>query len=337
MATIEVSTWAELVNAITSASSGDTIKLIADIDCNRTIPEGVTSTIVVGYGNITIDGGYTEGDVIKRHEIRNLRTNINSPVTIFKFPMGGYNTVTHTVKNIDFVNSILDKPLLGIMDYYTADHNFYVKNCRFTGKRTDYLIGRIAGQSASEAQGYVNVYLQNSYFNVPYYGSTESKIALCEYYKQSSAYFYSYADNCRIRTHYTGTYTPAYNTGNVYSEVYNISLTGCRVEGDIVANAGDVTYINFYIKGSAPSRTIPMQNVYDVDFYITSSVSNRNVDVVACKGLVKKPIKVLNSTTTYTNYNEKTDLIFATESEMQDTDWLIQHNFDVVPSNQGGE
>ena len=45
MATHEVSTWAELAEAIRTAAGGDTIKLIADIDCNDEIPEGVSSTI----------------------------------------------------------------------------------------------------------------------------------------------------------------------------------------------------------------------------------------------------------------------------------------------------
>ena len=86
MATIEVSTWAQLRSAITSAVAGDVIKLIADIDCNDEIPEGVTSTIqTIDSTWFTITGEYTENDVVKRHEIRNLRTRATSPVTIFKF------------------------------------------------------------------------------------------------------------------------------------------------------------------------------------------------------------------------------------------------------------
>lgn len=76
MATVNVSTWAELRNAITGAASGDNIKLIADIDCNGEIPEGVSSKITIEK-TITIDGSYTENDVIKNHEIRNLRTQVS--------------------------------------------------------------------------------------------------------------------------------------------------------------------------------------------------------------------------------------------------------------------
>lgn len=332
MATIEVSTWAELVSAISSAASGDTIQLIADIDCNNEIPEGVSSTITILNKNLTIDGGYVEGGVTKRHEIRNLRTSASTPVSIFKLRVSHDGKYTNTIKNIDFVNLILDAPLF---------------------------------ETAAE---YTEVYLQKSFFNVPYYGSTQENIALSELYSQSGGvgryiYFYItncrftgkrttkiirynvsatkvgfriYADYCYIKTKYTGTYEPSYNEGKVYSELYNMSVNGCRIEGDIVGNAGDTTYIGFNLRGIVPSRTISMQNVYDVDFYISSAVSDRAVDFTANKGLIKKPVKVWNdtttTTTTYTNYNAKTDLIFATESEMQDIDWLIQNNFDIVPS-----
>lgn len=330
MATREVSTWAELTSAIGSAASGDTIKLIADIDCNNEIPEGVSSTITILNKNLTIDGEYVEDGVTKRHEIRNLRTSGSSPVSIFKIQASSDGTYTYNIKNIDFVNLILNAPLF---------------------------------ETAAE---YTEVYLQKSFFNIPYYGTTQQNIALSEIYDSwggmstklyfyitncrftgkrttkliryntlaTSVRFYIYADYCYIKTKYTGTYTPSYDTGKVYSELYNMSLNGCRIEGDIVGNAGDVTNINFHLPGSYPSRTISMQNVYDVDFYIFPAVSDRAVDFTANKGLIKKPVKVWNdtTTTTYTNYNAKTDLIFATKSEMQDIDWLIQHNFDIVPS-----
>lgn len=328
MATYEVGTWTALVSAIAGAASGDTIKLIANIDCNDEIPEGVSSTITILNKNLTIDGGYVENGVTKRHEIRNLRTSGSSPVSIFKLQVSYDGKYTDTIKNIDFVNLILDAPIF---------------------------------ETATE---YTMVYLQKSFFNIPYYGTTQENIALSELYNSAGGYsrslnfyitncrftgkrttkiiryntyatsirFYVYVDYCYIKTRYTGTYVPSYNAGTVYSELYNMSLNGCRIEGDIVGNAGDVTNINFYLPGTYPSRTISMQNVYDVDFYISSAVSDRAVDFAANKGLIKKPVKVWNGTTTYTNYNEKTGLIFATESEMQDIDWLMQHNFDVVPS-----
>jgi hypothetical protein len=117
MATYEVSTWAQLRSAITSAVAGDVIKLIADIDCNDIIPEGVASTVVFPIGaSVTIDGSYEEDNTIKNHEIRNLRTSVNSPVSIFKISRPGSSAITHTMKNIDFVNLVLNKPLLDVED-----------------------------------------------------------------------------------------------------------------------------------------------------------------------------------------------------------------------------
>ena len=333
MATYEVSTWAELVNAANTArSGGDIIKLVAEIDCNDEIPTGVTSTVEIWQVSITIDGSYTENGVTKNHVIRNLRTNITSPQPIFKFVFNN-SSITHRVKNIDFINLILSAPLFQVKDYYLATHYFYVQNCRFTGKRYDYLISRLAGQT-SGAQGFVQNYLQYSYFNVPYYGTSENKVRLCQnYYQSGSGYFYCYADSCRIKASYNETYTPTYDTGLVKSEITNVSLNGCRIEGDIVGCDADVSYININF-GVRPDRTISIQNVYDVDFYMKSISGSKNIEFNGCKGLVKRPVKDWETKTQeYNTYNLYTDYIFATESQMKDTDWLIENGFDVIPSN----
>ena len=102
MATYEVSTWAQLRSAITSVASGDTIKLIADIDCNDEIPEGVASTILLSVFTLTIDGGYVEDGVTKRHEIRNLRTSASSPASIFKIQASSDGTYTYNIKKYRF-------------------------------------------------------------------------------------------------------------------------------------------------------------------------------------------------------------------------------------------
>ena len=61
MATVEVSTWTDLVTQL--AVSNNTVKLTKDIDCNDEIPFGVTSTITM---DSNLDG--------QGHMIRNLRT-----------------------------------------------------------------------------------------------------------------------------------------------------------------------------------------------------------------------------------------------------------------------
>ena len=330
MATREVSTWAQLRSAITSAGSDDTIKLIADIDCNNEIPEGVTSTIYQdSCDGFTIDGGYVENGVQKRHIIRNLRTSVSSPVTIFRF---GKRTDTNvkntTIQNIDFINLILAKPLIAYKDYYGNVFNAYIRNCRFTGKRNDYLIERKPYQSSSYAQGYVNVYIYNSYINVPYYGTSSTKEPICQWYlDNNNAYFRSYAYNCRIKETYTGTWTPDGNTRECCS-VYNTALSGCRVEGEVVNG-----YYAAYHSSNVLSLLTPsMQNVYDVDFKLTANGS-ANVTMYAFKGVAKVPVRDYDTGNPYGNYTPATGIILANESQMQDTDWLIQQGFDVVPSS----
>lgn len=329
MATIEVSSWTGLVSAIGSAASGDTIKLTNNINCNDEIPEGVASTIAIPVGvSLTIDGSYEEDGITKNYEIRNLRTFINSPVSIFQIRRPGNSAITHTIKNIDFVNLILNKPLLDVEDYYTAIHTFNIRNCRFTGKRYDYLINRLAGDS-SGAQGYVNVNIYNSYFNVPYYGTSNTKAPLCSYYFQSSSYFRSYMYNCRIKETYTGTWAPNGNT-KACCGVYNTALSGCRVEGEVVNG-----YYSAYHSSDVLSLLTPsIQNVYDVDFKLMPAYqASANVTISAFKGVVKVPVRKYGTNEPYGNNTPSTGVILATESQMQDTTWLIQQGFDVVPSN----
>ena len=113
MVDVYVETWAELRAAILSVSSSNpelTVHLVKDIDCNDEIPEGVSSTISVyaSYAlNLTITGAYTEDGVTKNHVIRNLRTNIVSPVNIFTFSDDSTSTKYVNFRNIDFVNLVL--------------------------------------------------------------------------------------------------------------------------------------------------------------------------------------------------------------------------------------
>lgn len=90
MATIEVSTWAELIAATSSANSND-IKLTADIDMNDT-PLTAQKNIYCA----SLDG--------QGHKIANLQPkNLTSPPTLLAFQNTGSNTEC-TIKNINFEN-----------------------------------------------------------------------------------------------------------------------------------------------------------------------------------------------------------------------------------------
>lgn len=346
MAIVEVSTWAELASALRATySEATTIKLTKGIDCNNEIPTGVSSTVVIPRADytLTIDGSYEENGVIKNYEIRNLRTVGSNPVAIFQLNGASSSDTYRRIyfRNIDFVNLILDAPLAegyfgNSADYpsYAPYNYYYFVNCRFTGKRTTYMFTK--GNMAISHR----FYLQSCFVNMPYYGTSKEAHSLVRRTNGSytTNHCQCFADFCWIRTAYIGTYTPSYDSGNVYSDLYNVNLNGCRIEGEIVGIDSNTTNLNIHTMGAASSdRTATVQNVYDVDFYMMNVIGNKNVDFSAYKGVVKRPVKQWeDKTTTYDTYNTVTGLIFATESQMQDAQWLLDNNFDIVVSNQGG-
>lgn len=317
MATREVSTWAQLVSAITSAVSGDTIKLIADIDCNNEIPEGVSSTISRTVAYFKLDGEYTENGVTKRHVIKNLK---NNSVTIFKI-ITEFNTDNMTIKGIDFINLMLSAPLLESYNASGNNNNILIQNCRFTGKRTDHLI-----KVSRESTKYKSTFnFQRCYCNIPYNGNALNKLPLISLYADGIGYM----SNCRIRETFINTYTPSSTDGDTTCSVFNMRLSGCRVEGEVVSGK----YPRYHSDATMNGYTPGSQNVYDVDFKLTND-TDTSVPLYAFKGVVKVPIrKKDDESTTYTISSASTGVIQATESQMQDTDWLIQQGFDIVPSN----
>lgn len=320
MATIEVSTWAELRTAIINADNGDTIKLIKDIDCNDEIPEGASTITSASYA-FTVDGSYVENGVTKNHVIRNLRTGVTgaSPIFLLVSPIGEADKTTKIFKNIDFINLILDSSLFRVR-YYTS---ISIRNCRFTGKRTHYLIDYY-----TNSVGYNSCWMYSCYFNIPYYGTTYEKVPLAAYLSGDRSYKYSYAHYCRFKETYTGTWNPSTYIEAECCSVSHTWLNGCRVEGTIVNGSGAY----FHTSGVIGLGTPTMQNVYDVDFKLTSNDSE-SVDIRAFKGVVKIPVRKYSDGTPYGVASYSTGVIPATESQMKDTDWLIQHNFDVVPSD----
>lgn len=67
MATVSVATWAELTNAVNSATEDTTVELTSDIDMNDELPTGVTTTVGGSAYKFIINGN--------GHKIRNLYSN----------------------------------------------------------------------------------------------------------------------------------------------------------------------------------------------------------------------------------------------------------------------
>lgn len=345
MATVEVSTWAQLASAVTrTISENTTVKIMEDIDCNDEIPQGVAATVVIPRADqdkaLTIDGEYEEGGVTKRHKIINLRTNIGSPVPIFRLNGSNNSGWWRTIwfKNIDFLNLRLDAALIeGDQGYQGSSSPLSIGafvNCRFMGRRTTNMFTKSSWSTA----GYYYMF-NNNFVNVPYYGTTKEGFPLVRRYHPSvSSYKCVFmAQNCRFRCTYTGSFTPTYDSGKVYSDIYNANLNGCYIDGEIVGADSDTTYINIYTQGEAGNDGNPsVQNVYDVNFYMKNVASDRNIDFGVFKGVVKTPVKKWDDkTTSYNSYNAKTGIIFASESDMQNAQWLYNNGLDIIVPNQG--
>ena len=320
MATYEVTTWTELTNRIKNASSGDVIKIIADIDCNDEIPMGVTSPIQAGTNSFTVDGTYTENGVTKNRVIRNLRCT----VTIFRLGGSGGST---TFKNIDFVNSLFDSNLaavIGTGSQYSPTY-LYLRNCRFSGERKHYLVNKVEGSSSER----VLVYCYSCDFNLKYVGTSATYIPLFYRYAESGDWSWkSYAYYCHFKERYSGTYTPPSSTTAAMCGVSNTFLDGCRVDGEIVGNAAVVLAVSGVVDLGAPS----LKNVYDLNIKLTTS--NTSTTVTALPGVFRVPITNKNNpTVTYTISSQTSGTLAATESQMKDAQWLSEHNFPVVVSS----
>ena len=320
MATHNVSTWAELASAIRNASGGDTIKLVDDINCNNEIPQGVESTVSCGQlSSLTIDGSYEEDGVTKNHIIYNLRTSLSNPVSIFQLSCPNYN-YTKTIKNITFVNLILNAPLLYMANGGTYSHTFTIRNCNFVGKRYDYLFG-------CGTQTGIILKMYQCFINVPYYGTTQAKAAINKPLYSQNAIIY----NSRVREYFNDTYTPSTNDSDVTCGVYNIAVDGCRIEGEVVGGK----YARYHSSNAISSFTPSTQNVYDVDFKLTNTGED-SVPLYAHKGVIKSPItRKDDETIAYTISSQSTGTILATESQMKDAQWLHDQNFDIIVPSQG--
>lgn len=337
MATIEVSTWAELVNAIKTAGNGDIVQLTTDIDCNREIPEGVTTTIKRPSSglvyNLTITGAYTEDGVTKNHVIRNLRTNISSPVSIFYFMYNYGDAIYVNFRNIDFINLILDAPLVELYYYLNAYLRFY--SCRFVGKRTHALIYHTHKPTSSSDAAYIQFY--SCFINMEYTRSSNDRLPIV-LYQSGSSYDYCTANYCRIKQEYKG-WTIGTAT-NPYDAIQNITfglqLNGCYLYGTFVGTGNDTSAVlnvtNKYSYNGA------MQNVVDADFRLGGTpTSGMDCTIVAPKGIFVNSIHKLDEdppTTTYNavNYNSSgnSKAIPINPEDMTDAQALYDAGFDII-------
>lgn len=304
MATYEVSTWEELV-ALTSGTyaNGDIIKIINDIDCNDSIPEGVPATLQFNASSgslITISGEYTEGNKKKKHVIRNLRTNITSPAPIFSCGSGAHIKLL----GLDFLNLILDQTLIKT---YTNSSNIYITRCRFVGRRTYCLIGDYLKD--------YKIHLVSCFFNVPFVGTNRNHIPIALGASNGCEAFF-----CWFRETY-GDWDVSYGYD---TSAKILKLTGCYFDGVIVSDDTIVITDRY-------SYNATIQSVVDA-FIRTKSAESTTISVSAPKGVWKDLIRAVDGDEIeydYTNVNTPA-AIPETPANMINPTKLYNDGFDVV-------
>ena len=333
---VDVGDWAELDTAIRNyIYSGDDviIQLTADIDCNPYIPEGLATSFGgsgMGGGTLTITGAHTEGNETKNYEIRNLRTHITNPVTIFR--IGAYQWSSKksvTFKNIDFTNLILDAPFFTFIYVPNPSNwNVYFNNCRFVGRRTQYFLTGSNDSSAGQS------FFTSCFLNIDYKGTSNTYLP----FNAGTNYPSLTANYCRIKQNYTGweigTAADPYNA--VENTTHNMYLAGCYLYGTFVGT-GDSSWSRINITNRY-NYNAPIQNVVDADLRLGGTpVAGMDCTVVAPKGIFKNEIRKLNespSTTTYRaiNYNASGDAkaISIDPADMTNPQALYDAGFDVV-------
>lgn len=120
MATVNVSTWAELTTAVNSATEDTTVELTSDIDMNDELPTGITTRV----------GGSTYKFIINgnSHKIKNLYANSINGV------LHGRSGYIMEINNVDFENAYLtNSAQFGI--------NVELHNCSLSAKLENSQIG----------------------------------------------------------------------------------------------------------------------------------------------------------------------------------------------------
>lgn len=323
-------TWQDIIdlayNNGNAYEDNVTITLAKDINCNTEIPEGIETSITFSFTSanyiVTINGEYTENNVTKNHIIRNLRTHVVTPVTIFKS-----NTGTIFFKNIDFINLILDTPLFTTPNQSNGLRTT-VYNCRFVGRRSTNLFD----STSTNSRG-INLY--RCFFNIPYIpvgDAVNTKLALVSYRNTSTAGGdgNQFANFCRFKEYYGGWSISNASGKYADSDLGCLKMNGCKVEGEIVGSYTSNNSIYITIQSSFTSI---IQNAIDVDLKVAAT-EGAVINVYAPRGVWRNDIHSINSSITgtyaYTNVNGDDFSTPETPSRMKNANELYNDGFDIA-------
>ena len=343
MATYNVTTWSELVNALRQSEPDDIdirIYLMNDIDMNDVAPTGVSTTQIQSFGRSMI----LEGN---GHCIKNLRTSISSPQPIFS--MANYHYLPSkalNIQNLDFVNLILAGSdfLYDSSDYRQVNFT----NCRFVGYRTgnSYLINQATKISCTSC-----------YFDMPWYGAGSSAYDYTSIVKRGTPTTdIPTANYCWFHESYGGwiIYSPPYGSTTSSptidyptTQCCMFAMNGCYIDGYMkrpsIINNSDVNalYCEVYRRDIGNYYTATTPNVIDMMWEFVDKPSGSSftpssgiVYVLNMSALFAKTV-IVPTYQSYTNYyltpvGSQPNIILATAEQMQDVSWLRAQGFPII-------
>ena len=332
MATVNVTSWTELVSAIENFTDGDTIKLTADIDLTTTYPYGVEKITLDANKTYIIDGSYTVSGQTLRHEIKGLSNDLQTPDHIFYAP----NPSTgFQLKWIDFYNITLAGG-----DFYrnlnSDGETVRFENCRFLGRRSgnSYLINAN------------HIYLLSCFINMPWdapQATTLSYTSIAPKAASASTQTDYIAEYCWFREHYGGWALKKFGYNTVDTITWQcgfFKMSGCYLDGDMKvlndshSSVGGYNACEVLHHANAENYVPSAMNVMDVE--ITADTTFSKATYGYWFGLYVDRVKNKNgdSITEWRNgYNVSTTYSVpkvATVEEAQNEVWLWKNGIDIA-------
>lgn len=321
-----VSSWADIVDAVTNATTDITLYLTKDIDLAEE-PDyvfGITPLALNGY-NLILNGN--------GHQIINLANDLSTSGGIFIADAN--STCAIEIQNVDFVNLVLNNAAL--IQSLNAGNELEVTNCGFEGKRygTSYLFD------------VPSAHFTGCFFDMPWIGTEQNpqKYTSLVTNPTSSSTVTNYeAEYCWFREHYTNWTIKTWSYTNVNStdnstlwSFYYIKINGCYIDGDMTmsndTHSSKNTHIPIDVQHHAnmSSFTPTKMSVFDVEVSCvgTRTIADRgNFFGLYINKLINENQELITTWEySYNSSDSKPYPIIATEAEASDINWLHDHGF----------
>lgn len=357
MATSNITTWDDIRSKAAGATETLTLYLQNDIDLNNEYPYGVSTVTIglnIGYyltsGTWTLNGDDGSGG---RYKIRNLRTLITTPQSIFNVNNTENPNMKIVFKNIDFVNLILSGADFFTNGGFTGSIEFI--NCRFVGCRTGnaYLINKKT-----------RITCTSCYFDMPWYGYdstaydytsliaslTTSEVGGGNLPQANYCWFHETYGGWRITASSSG----GWNQSNlVTTSCRAFCMNGCYVDGTMTVSGDyDTTnrsYCYCYVSNYALIATnawtsVYTPNVIEIMWKVSSSVASNYsmypyTHKLACvfRKWLYRDSTLIDDTITWNIISDSASATMpaalqATSAQMQDVSWLQSKGFPIIPT-----